>query len=966
MSAVISRCFRSQKISRQNALLALFQWVVVPILVLLLYFNAKFLLENHAEQIEVQSETMHASLSQHLTQSLAYFVSMAIQIERFDLEELRQQTAQRYLQNQMQAKAIRFISHEKKTLWLVSHLSKAEFLPEAEIFRPVRYFNRVLLNDAHPPTQAALSPSDSSLIPICRPYVDSPGNSRIHTIECQVTVQTSKGSHGALSVIYTARSILSVNPEYKKHYEKYHIDNGDEINSQTLPNSSNHQSKYHADIYANHKDPHLEHKSLFATFFSTHLPLKLLPSTTVIHLVLHHANYYRDIIPLALGGISLVIAFLCVWFFWVRLFMQKRRKMYKRRIHSEKMRLDTLIHASIQGILVHRRQHILYVNQSFIEMFGLQGTQKIEGMPLSKVFPGSHEALFKVEPNDTTSTNRGQNKQDKVKESWGTGKHGHKVWVEGKTLPIRWGKGKAFVTTLMNITHRKHYEVEMLSQKRLLQTVIDNLPFWISLKNGTGQFQFINRAFCESIGIDKEAFLNRANRCNNATNSLPAALQEITAMDQQVIEKKVAMESEWEVKIPGQPTTIRHIVTIPVLGATNMVESVVCYAQDITQRKASEMALVASEQRYRSLFEATFEGLVMLKGHCILHVNQPFLHMLLNPSSEMSGQSILNFFAPDSHFPPLTKEDPVTHCGEMQLLQSNGDTLNVEVLMRSHEYNGENVRVLAVRDISERKRMEHMIKHFVSMVSHELRTPLTSIRGSLGLLANDVAGALPPKAHKLMFIAKENCERLVRLINDILDVQRMESGSLPFANEPLELRALMQKVVDEMESYATPADVTINLVLPQQECWVHADSDRIAQAVVNLVSNAVKFSNPKGIVTITLCSHKTQCHHAVLVQDEGPGISSSFRERIFTPFAQEDPSDARTKNGVGLGLSITKHIVKQSGGTLNFSNHPQGGAEFSFTLPVLQNTHARIDPNLAKPPPPSLLPPTEREKTLGF
>ncbi|MCY1075598.1 ATP-binding protein [Archangium lansingense] len=242
------------------------------------------------------------------------------------------------------------------------------------------------------------------------------------------------------------------------------------------------------------------------------------------------------------------------------------------------------------------------------------------------------------------------------------------------------------------------------------------------------------------------------------------------------------------------------------------------------------------------------------------------------------------------------------------------------------------------RDVTEQKRLEaerhqveRMKSEFVSTVSHELRTPLTSIRGSLGLLEGGILGELPPQAQDMVRIARTNTERLIRLINDILDLEKMESGKLDFHLEPLELRALLAQAVEAHHGYAEECGATVELAVEAPEARAMVDGDRLLQVLANLLSNALKFSPRGERVTLRLARVATRLR--VSVEDRGPGIPESFRARIFEKFAQADGSDTRRKGGTGLGLSIARALVERMGGTLDFVTGDGLGTTFRVELP---------------------------------
>src|ERR1700733_7587804 len=240
----------------------------------------------------------------------------------------------------------------------------------------------------------------------------------------------------------------------------------------------------------------------------------------------------------------------------------------------------------------------------------------------------------------------------------------------------------------------------------------------------------------------------------------------------------------------------------------------------------------------------------------------------------------------------------------------------------------------ALRYATERKRLERLKDEFVSTVSHELRTPLTSITGSLGLLMGNAAGILPAPATRLLEIAHNNSQRLVRLVNDILDIEKLESGHAVFDFKRVEVRSLIEQTVESIRGYAEGHSVKVRIEAAAAVDDIRADADRLAQVVTNLLSNAIKFSPPDGEVVVVVDKEPEIDVVRIMVRDHGPGISVDFKSRIFERFAQADATNARRKGGTGLGLSIAKQIIDRLGGDIGFADTPGGGTIFYVELPI--------------------------------
>jgi PAS domain S-box-containing protein len=235
-------------------------------------------------------------------------------------------------------------------------------------------------------------------------------------------------------------------------------------------------------------------------------------------------------------------------------------------------------------------------------------------------------------------------------------------------------------------------------------------------------------------------------------------------------------------------------------------------------------------------------------------------------------------------------------------------------------------------DVTDRKQAERMKREFTATVSHELRTPLTSIAGAIGLLNGGAGGPLPEAARNLVAIADKNAQRLRVLIDDLLDMEKLLAGKMPFAFQDLELRPLLEQALSEHQPFADTHGVHLKLADHTDQARVRTDPGRFQQVLSNLLSNAVKFSPEGGEVVVT--AHSVGQAIRVQVRDRGPGIDPEFHPQVFQKFAQADASDARRRGGTGLGLAITRELVEQMHGHIGFESTPGDGATFWFDLPA--------------------------------
>ena len=253
----------------------------------------------------------------------------------------------------------------------------------------------------------------------------------------------------------------------------------------------------------------------------------------------------------------------------------------------------------------------------------------------------------------------------------------------------------------------------------------------------------------------------------------------------------------------------------------------------------------------------------------------------------------------------------------------------IEQMLQEKNVELEGAKSVAEHTVERLEEVERLKKGFLSTMSHELRTPLTSIRGSLGLLASGAMGTLSGEAAGIVAVAERNAVRLMALINDILDLERLETGKieLQFAEVPVE--SILRRAMESLTTFGQKHGVTVEAP-PDVSSVIWGDADRIVQVLVNLLSNAVKFSPPGGVVTIEVGARDNSIEFRVT--DRGRGVPVAHRRAIFERFRQVETSDAREKGGTGLGLAICKSIVEQHGGTIGLESEEGSGSTFWFRI----------------------------------
>jgi PAS domain S-box-containing protein len=370
-----------------------------------------------------------------------------------------------------------------------------------------------------------------------------------------------------------------------------------------------------------------------------------------------------------------------------------------------------------------------------------------------------------------------------------------------------------------------------------------------------------------------------------------------------------------------------------------MMETIGPQMGQFIQKKNFENALRRSETQKTIVLESSFDSIITVNDEgMIVSWNAPTETMFEYDKKELKGKNI-NSLLPA--FLKIVSSAEGKAYIETLVQRKNTGVFPAEVGISEMLLENKHHYLVIIRDITERKKIQSLKDEFVSVVSHELRTPLTSIRGSLGLILGGAVGTFTDKAKKLLSIANSNCERLLLLINDILDVEKIEADKMVFNLQPFKVVDLIRKAIDFNAPFAEKYNVKLKVIQPiDPNLLIYVDPDRLMQVITNLISNAVKFSPEGSLVSLSVIVHNDMVR--VNVIDQGIGISEEFKSRIFQKFTQADASNTRGKGGTGLGLSISKLMIEKMHGTLNFTSEANKGSNFYFDLPRFIENDAKV------------------------
>jgi signal transduction histidine kinase len=385
------------------------------------------------------------------------------------------------------------------------------------------------------------------------------------------------------------------------------------------------------------------------------------------------------------------------------------------------------------------------------------------------------------------------------------------------------------------------------------------------------------------------------------------------------------------------PASVSTYVADPASWATYIIVNCIVFFVVVRAFISYTASLQATAQhQFRQWIDDLPMGIVVSGKNQSPYYHNKAAKELLGPNPEQPKAFIAGT---DKPYPP----EQMPACRALAGETCQTDNLEIEQDGVRHQlqawgrpcYNehGElNFGIAVYEDISARKQLDLLKNRFVSTVSHELRTPLTSIHGALGLVLGKALGDVPPKVQDMLALAAQNSQQLIRLINDILDMQKIEAGQMNFQFAKVQLKPLLQSAVEQMTAYAAQHQVEMQLDTVAEDLWLWADSSRLMQVLANLLSNAAKFSFANTAVQIKVQQRGAAIRIAVV--DQGPGIEDSFKAVIFQPFSQSDSSDVRNFGGTGLGLTISKSIIEQHEGRLTFESSLGQGSSFYIDLPL--------------------------------
>jgi PAS domain S-box-containing protein len=478
------------------------------------------------------------------------------------------------------------------------------------------------------------------------------------------------------------------------------------------------------------------------------------------------------------------------------------------------------------------------------------------------------------------------------------------------------------------------------------QALVEHASEMLCVGSAHGPLVYVNAAWQRTLGytLDDLATMNPAD----------LVAPEDRARYREVARRLVQGESVEDFEASLLAKDGRYVVcrgwAVPQLSPDGVLMGTIAGYHDVTAERAVERAndaLAESEAQFRRLSDASMDGVAVSRYGMLHEVNAAWCRMFGVSEDDAIGTQTAMIVSPAEREEVFRKVEAAPSVMHMAtLLRPDGTTFDGEITGRPITYRGSPARMLIVRDTTAWMRVRRLKNEFISTVSHELRTPLTAIQGAVKLLESGAVAAGSTQAARLFEVARTNCERLARLVGDLLDIERIEAGRLEIRREEVDPAEVVRASRDATAALASQAKVGVSAMVMTAQRFC-ADRDRVVQVLTNLVSNAVKFAETGSRVRVQVSLAEDVEAVRFAVTNVGEGIAPADIPRLFTKFGQLDASDARKRGGTGLGLAIAKSIVEQHGGRIGVESVLGGETTFWVEWPVAPSETPASGP---KPP----------------
>ncbi|MGR8935609.1 MAG: PAS domain S-box protein, partial [Gammaproteobacteria bacterium] len=518
---------------------------------------------------------------------------------------------------------------------------------------------------------------------------------------------------------------------------------------------------------------------------------------------------------------------------------------------------------------------------------------------------------------------------------------------------------KPFLETCSNILVSRRLRQEHLSaetrlknRENLLLEILERIPSGILVVDSKGSLCYMNRTAMNIVG-DKFTEDFSLSRLPQLCQVYLEGTDQYYAYERMPIIRALHGETatcvDMEIR-QGETRLPLQVTATPIKDNSGKITHAVATFNEITELKRQQARIREEEGLHRAILDSAVDAIITIDDHGIIQrVNPATARMFGYSRAELLGENIKVLITePDRsrHDEYMqnylrTGQSKIIGIGrEVEVRCKDGSLLPCDLTITEVKLPEKRLFKGILRDITERKRIDNMKKEFISTVSHELRTPLTAIRGSLELLLGGAGGALEPLAKELLEIAGSSVDRLILLVNDILDMEKLESGGMKFDLQPQALMPLVEQAVVANQAYAKQYGTFLQITSGLSDLTAVVDTDRFIQVLTNLLSNAAKFSPAGQPVEIYL--NRFDGKVRVTVADQGPGIPDAVKDQLFKKFSQLEHSDSQRKGGTGLGLCISKALIERMGGSIGLDSEVGSGSRFYMELPIYQPLIAEV------------------------
>jgi two-component system, OmpR family, sensor histidine kinase VicK len=494
------------------------------------------------------------------------------------------------------------------------------------------------------------------------------------------------------------------------------------------------------------------------------------------------------------------------------------------------------------------------------------------------------------------------------------------------------------IVTGQDVTDQRQVEKALLSSETRYRQVVENSLGFLFTCTLDGRLTSLNAFTAESLGYRVEDL--NGHQIGEFLDAAGAAAFHDGLRD-------LETGDEWQglLRMRRSDGAYRHIAfRSRRMELPDNQPFVLNHGMDMTEQYETEEALHLATRQRELILQSVGDGIygIDLEGR-LTFINEAAAQILGYPPEQLTGRDVHELIR-HSHsdgtvysridnpiFQAMRRREQIRMRDQL-FWRKGGGAIPVEYSASPLIENGQvSGMVIAFQDVSERRRLDRMKDEFISTVSHELRTPLTSLRASLGLITSGSLDARPDKQRQMLDIAFANCDRLVRLVNGILDFERLERGQLALDRRPIEAAGLLRRAAEASRTAAARARIEFRS--EAQPLMVMADEQRVLQVLNELISNAIKFSPPETVVRL-MVQPWGPGEACFIVEDQGRGIPRENIDRIFERFQQVDASDTRDIGGTGLGLALCRSLVEQHGGRIWAESEPGQGTRLLFTLPM--------------------------------